>query len=199
MSGSAPRFRGACGNEYLGIDVGEAEDLAGLLGVLLEVFESPAIQEDLSDLVSPERSRHLSHDLEKQYLVVRHLLDAAQEATPSRNGDATPRCAVCGSHFPPAANRVYCGDTCKATAWRRRHQAAVVAVTVPAARPRRSFTVYQCGSCGSRSLGEQRCECGLFMARLGVGGTCPECDAAVAVGELLDDLADVDVRVMPLA
>jgi DNA polymerase II large subunit len=49
------------------------------------------------------------------------------------------------------------------------------------------MTVYECGNCGSRTLGEQRCEpCGTFMSRVGMGGCCPSCDEPIAVAELVD-------------
>jgi predicted amidophosphoribosyltransferase len=66
---------------------------------------------------------------------------------------------------------------------------------VPRSKPRRPITVYECDSCGGRALGEQRCEeCGAFMRRVGIGGCCPECDAPLAVSELLGEevpMADV--------
>jgi len=35
--------------------------------------------------------------------------------------------------------------------------------------------VWECGSCGERSL-ERRCgECNLFCSRVGAGGECPHC------------------------
>lgn len=110
---------------------------------------------------------------------------AVTPSIPSRNGDATGRCPVCASCFIPAPNKVYCGDACKAKAWRRRHQAALTTLPLPAARPRRPFTVYECPACGSRAVGEQRCECGSFMRRVGFGARCPHCDEAVAVEDLL--------------
>ena len=106
---------------------------------------------------------------------------------PLRNESATGRCPVCQTCFIPAPNKVYCGDACKATAWRRRHQATVRPIALPAARPRRTFTVYECPACGIRAVGEQRCECGSFMRRVGWGGHCPHCDEAVAVTDLLDE------------
>jgi hypothetical protein len=40
--------------------------------------------------------------------------------------------------------------------------------------------------CESRYLGEQRCDdCGVFCRRIGFGGTCPHCDEAVAVEDLM--------------
>jgi hypothetical protein len=60
--------------------------------------------------------------------------------------------------------------------------------------PARSITVYACDACGTRALGQQRCEdCGSFMRRIGVGGNCPSCDEPVAVSDLLDaELLPVD-------
>jgi hypothetical protein len=44
--------------------------------------------------------------------------------------------------------------------------------------------VWECGSCGARSL-ERRCEeCNLFCSRVGVGGECPACAELVAAAEL---------------
>ena len=44
--------------------------------------------------------------------------------------------------------------------------------------------VWECGSCGERSL-ERRCgECNLFCSRVGVGGECPACSELVASAEL---------------
>jgi len=65
---------------------------------------------------------------------------------------------------------------------------AAVPIVVPPHRPRRPFTVYECEACGTRSVGDQRCEdCGSFMRRIGLGGRCPHCDEAVAVADLLDE------------
>ena len=49
-------------------------------------------------------------------------------------------------------------------------------------------TVYECGECGERFLGERRCpDCGRWCGRVGIGGSCPECDHLVAVVELLEE------------
>ncbi|MGH7429761.1 MAG: hypothetical protein ACREJ4_15600 [Candidatus Methylomirabilaceae bacterium] len=47
------------------------------------------------------------------------------------------------------------------------------------------MTVYKCPACGIRAVGDQRCECGSFMSRVGLGGRCPHCDEPVAVDDLL--------------
>jgi len=47
-------------------------------------------------------------------------------------------------------------------------------------------TVYECGECGERYLGERRCpDCGSFLRRLGLGGHCAECEHPLLVAELL--------------
>ncbi len=44
--------------------------------------------------------------------------------------------------------------------------------------------VWECGSCGARSL-ERRCEeCNLFCAKVGAGGECPGCSELIASAEL---------------
>jgi hypothetical protein len=60
-------------------------------------------------------------------------------------------------------------------------------VAVPADRPRREHTVYECGDCGQRLLGEQRCpDCATFALRVGPGGPCPHCFEPVAVADLME-------------
>jgi hypothetical protein len=40
-----------------------------------------------------------------------------------------------------------------------------------------------------RELGIQRCDdCGIFMARVGIGGLCPHCDEPLAVAELVGEI-----------
>jgi len=44
--------------------------------------------------------------------------------------------------------------------------------------------VWECGSCGTRSL-ERRCEeCNLFCSKVGAGGECPACSELVAIAEM---------------
>ena len=109
---------------------------------------------------------------------------------PSGDADATPSCPVCGRWVPPRSvvNQNYCSSGCRKQAWRRRHQTPIVPVLVPAkGRSRREATVYECGSCGTRAVGDQRCDdCGTWMCRVGPGGLCPHCDEPVAVSDLLD-------------
>jgi len=95
-------------------------------------------------------------------------------------------CPVCQREFTPAGRRRYCSDACRAAAYRRRRDPPRPPVSVPRARPRRPITVYECGTCGGRALGEQRCpDCTTFMRRVGIGGTCPCCQEPVAVTDLL--------------
>jgi len=108
--------------------------------------------------------------------------------SPSRDEPATACCPVCETTFKPLPNQRYCSAVCRATAWRWRHARPRPAIPKPTpARSRRSSTVYECDACGTRLLGEQRCDCGLFMRRVGAGGHCPHCGEAVAVNDLEDE------------
>jgi hypothetical protein len=104
---------------------------------------------------------------------------------PSRHDGVTTACPACQRPFTPAGRRRYCSGACRALAYRRRRDAAQAAIVIPQARPRRPGTVYECGSCGHRALGNQRCDqCGTFMRRAGTGGCCPACDEPVTIAEL---------------
>lgn len=107
--------------------------------------------------------------------------------TPSRNDPVTIPCPVCAAPFASGGKRRYCSNACRVTAHRRRHQPDPPSTApVPPAGERRSATVYECGDCGTRALGKQRCEdCATFMARLGYGGHCPCCDEPITIDELL--------------
>jgi hypothetical protein len=51
-----------------------------------------------------------------------------------------------------------------------------------------AHTIYECGGCGERFLGERRCgDCNLFARAVGLGGLCPECDTTVLVDDLLGE------------
>ena len=113
---------------------------------------------------------------------------------PSRDADATRPCPVCQVPFAPWGHRRYCSAACRATAWRRRHQPTAPVVVVPAGRPRRPLTVYECEACRTRAVGNQHCEgCGSFMRRVGLGGCCPYCEEPVSVTDLFDEEVMADV------
>ena len=74
-------------------------------------------------------------------------------------------------------------------------RAMVTTITIPAARRRGDYTIYECPDCGERLHGEQRCDdCGRFARRVGLGGSCPHCDEPVAVSDLLDQEAILVTR-----
>lgn len=101
--------------------------------------------------------------------------------TTVRDDDATTGCAVCATSFTKRGRQRFCSDTCRQTAWRRT-RAAPITPTVT-----KTHTVYECDSCGSRLLGEQRCQdCGTFARRIGPGGPCPHCDEPVAINDLFN-------------
>jgi hypothetical protein len=106
---------------------------------------------------------------------------------PSRDDPATMTCPLCQAYFTPVGRQIYCSTPCRKTAFRRRRQAPAAAVAIPAARPRRDYTIYECPDCGERLHGQQRCDqCGSFARRVGIGGPCPHCSQPVALSDLLD-------------
>ena len=105
----------------------------------------------------------------------------------SRDESARLACPVCGRAFPVSGRARYCSERCRKKAWRRRRTPPAAPVSLPAVIARRPVTVYECTACGTRRVGEQRCDsCGTFMVRVGWGGPCPHCDAPVAIEDLLD-------------
>ncbi len=112
---------------------------------------------------------------------------------PSDPADARPlrSCPVCQATLTSSRAR-YCSDACKQRAYRLRQTdsipLALDALTADL-RSRQALvarTVYECPSCETRLLGEQRCpDCHVFCRRLGLGGPCPHCDDPVTLAELL--------------
>ena len=114
-----------------------------------------------------------------------HRLDQTQP--PPCHDAVTTTCPVCARPFAAVGRQRYCSGACRATAYRRRRDTTTVMPAVPAARPKRPITVYECDTCDSRALGEQRCDdCNTWMRRVGIGGCCPACDEPIACNELLD-------------
>ena len=107
---------------------------------------------------------------------------------PSRDDSVTtqPSCASCSSPLATARGRQrYCNPACRQRAYRDRQGHPDNTVAAPA-RGRRSSGVYQCPDCETRYAGQQRCEdCNVFCVRIGTGGTCPHCEEAVTLDELL--------------
>lgn len=101
-------------------------------------------------------------------------------------------CLVCSR--PPASARArYCSPACRQRSFRLRH------ATPERIDDRRlrtelgqrgalvAHTVYECGQCGERLVGERRCSsCNVFCRALGLGGRCAECEQPILLAELLD-------------
>jgi hypothetical protein len=99
------------------------------------------------------------------------------------------RCPVCHTGFTRIRRQRFCSETCRKTAWRRRHADPPTPPVIPAARRRRDLTIYACPDCDTRYHAQQRCEdCNTWCARVGPGGPCPHCDLPVAVTDLFDQL-----------
>ena len=116
-------------------------------------------------------------------------MDAHDQPAPWRNDGVTIPCPVCQRAFVPRGRQRVCSAACRQATWRRRLPASpagsMATLPLPARSPRLA-TVYECPSCGTRYLGEQRCpDCQHFCRRIGPGGRCPHCDEPVAVDDLL--------------
>jgi hypothetical protein len=99
---------------------------------------------------------------------------------PVRDDGATMRCGFCDAVTSRRGRSLYCNDDCRKAAWRARHSAPTPPV------PAKSTTVYECDGCGERYLGDQRCEtCNTWCRKVGSGGSCPHCDEAVAITDLI--------------
>jgi hypothetical protein len=95
-------------------------------------------------------------------------------------------CGVCGRPLA-AGQRLWCSNAHRQSAYRRRHQTDRVVAALPPVRSRRGATVYECPSCEARFVGNQYClDCHTFARRVGPGGSCPHCDEAVAVADLIE-------------
>jgi hypothetical protein len=113
---------------------------------------------------------------------------------PMREGscDGPGGCLMCGGPRPSTRAR-YCTRACQQRSYRLRHLTPTTDLTsVRNALQRRkalvAHTIYECGGCGERFLGERRCDdCNLFARALGVGGSCPECDTPVLLEDLLGE------------
>ena len=115
---------------------------------------------------------------------------------------ATARCPVCHSAFLPVRRQRYCSAACRQAAWRSRQAptatataTATTAATLGLGRQRRELTVYRCGECDQRYLGEQWChDCSRPCTRDGLGGLCPCCEEPVTVQDLLDQHQPASIR-----
>ena len=105
-------------------------------------------------------------------------------ATPVRNDGVTTPCPMCGEPFMPVGRQRVCSAACRQALWRRRH-APPSTGGVPD-RVSQAATIYECPSCETRYLGEQRCpDCAIFCRKLGPGALCPHCDEPILLADLL--------------
>ena len=106
--------------------------------------------------------------------------------------DGPGGCLMCGGPRPSKRAR-YCTRACQQRSYRLRHHTPTADLSsMRKALQRRkalvAHTIYECGGCGERFLGERRCgDCNLFARAVGLGGVCPECDTTVLVEDLLGE------------
>ena len=108
---------------------------------------------------------------------------------PRRNDDRndTAPCPACGKPVTRTGRRRWCSPACRQAGWRQRNPPPPAEpAPSPATRPAREHTIYQCGDCDQRYLGQQWCpDCNRPCRRVGPGGTCPHCDEPVALQDLI--------------
>jgi hypothetical protein len=110
---------------------------------------------------------------------------------PSHTGSSSSTCLVCGVPLSAPQQR-YCTRACQQHAYRLRHQRptrldlSLLRAELGRQQSLLHHTVYECPTCGTCAIGEQRCaECNIFTRRIGLGGSCPECDAVILLTELI--------------
>ena len=118
-------------------------------------------------------------------------MTAEPSREPSRTASASPTCLVCGVALSTPQQR-YCTRACQQRAYRLRHQQPVrldlprLRAELRRQRTLLQHTVYECPTCQTRTVGDQRCaECNTFTRRIGLGGSCPECDAVILLTEFI--------------
>jgi hypothetical protein len=113
---------------------------------------------------------------------------------PMREGwrESSAGCLMCGRARPSARAR-YCTRACQQRGYRLRRQSPTADLTTARRALQRgkvlvAHTIYECGRCGERFLGERRCgDCNVFASAVGLGGLCPECDTPVLIEDLLGE------------
>jgi hypothetical protein len=102
---------------------------------------------------------------------------------PSRNDGVTTPCPVCRLPFTPVGRQRVCSAACRQARWRRRHAAPPPSIPL---RTPRAATIYECPSCDTWYLGDQRCpDCRIFCRKVGPGAPCPHCDEPILLADLL--------------
>jgi len=108
---------------------------------------------------------------------------------PARDGYVTATsCPICATPLPGRTDQRYCTPACRQAAYRRRTQQPPPTPPPPApSRSPREHTVYECGACEQRLLGEQWCpDCQRPARRIGPGAPCPTCGDPVAITDLTE-------------
>jgi hypothetical protein len=107
---------------------------------------------------------------------------------PSRHSSVTAtNCPICTAALPGRADQQYCSPACRQAARRRRSSTPAPPPALPAGRPRREQTVYECDDCGQRLAGQQWCpDCQRPCRRIDFGGPCPHCGEAITITDLTE-------------
>ena len=87
----APHFKDCCGNDYVGLDMVDVENLAGVLWRLDELITHPMIYGELIENLPAAELRDLMKGLEESLTYVDHLLRRTSSVKPAE--PSSPSCA----------------------------------------------------------------------------------------------------------
>jgi len=106
---------------------------------------------------------------------------------PARDSSVTATdCPVCNAPLTGRTDQQFCSPACRQKAHRRRTNPPLPAPALPAGRPRREHTVYECDDCGQRLAGQQWCpDCQRPCRRVDHGGLCPSCGDVITISDLI--------------
>ena len=183
----------------MSLDSGDAAELAEMLEFLSDWLARDPVRPgaSLAAFIGSRAygTRQLQADLDRFVFLLggsdgERLFQMPGNDDPLRNDNVTTSgpaacCPVCSASFTPVRRQRYCTPACRQKAFRRRQPAPPPPAPAPGPG-RRSASIYQCGECDQRYLGDQWChDCNRPCRRLGHAGLCPICDEPVLVTDLV--------------
>lgn len=86
----APHFKDHHGNDYVGLDLEDAENLAAVLDRLLDLISCPAVRMELIENLQPAEVNRLIEGLGAGLTYVQHLLRPPSTPKPAEGSSPSP-------------------------------------------------------------------------------------------------------------